>query len=133
MKCHICGTENTQASCAHYNKTDMTNKEYYLNELAKVKPHATEYAPTIKIFANGNGQDTKHLNLNEVSAQVLIDWLQANFIYIYGVRCKETGTPIDKGYTEEQAKGLIEKFEELDKGNGNYSPDFYEVYNLLKP
>jgi len=111
----------------------MTNKEYYLNELAKVKPHATEYAPTIKIHANGNGDDTKNINLNEVSAHVLIDWLESNFIYIYGVRCKETGTPIDKGYTEEQANGLVEKFEELDKGNDNYTPDFYEVYNLLKP
>ena len=111
----------------------MTNKDYYLSELAKVQPHATEYAPTIKIHANGNGQDTKNINLNEVSAQVLIDWLQSNFINVYGVRCKETGSPIDTGLDEFGANVLLEKFEEIDKQNGNYTPDFYEVYNTLKP
>jgi hypothetical protein len=51
------------------------NKKYYKGELSKVKPGLTEYAPTIKIFANGNGEDTKHLSLNKESAEVLRDWL----------------------------------------------------------
>jgi len=52
---------------------------YYAEQLQKVEIGATEYAPTIKIFANGNGSDTKHLSLNDESAKVLIQWLKNNF------------------------------------------------------
>lgn len=53
---------------------------YYKDQLNKVTPNKTEFAPTIKVFANGNGEDTKHLNLNKESAEVLIEWLTKNFI-----------------------------------------------------
>ncbi len=53
--------------------------KYYREQLAKVKPGQTEYAPTIKVFANGNGDNTNHMDLNKESAQVLIDWLYSNF------------------------------------------------------
>lgn len=53
---------------------------YYRNELSKVKPELTEYAPTVKIFANGNGEDTKHLSLNKDSAIEIIGWLAENFL-----------------------------------------------------
>ncbi len=52
---------------------------YYKSELNKVKIGLTEYSPTIKVFANGNGENTKHLDLNERSAKELIKWLSANF------------------------------------------------------
>lgn len=57
----------------------MSNSEYYKNQLDNVKPNLTQYAPTVKIFANGNGQDTKHLSLNNESAKVLIEWLETNY------------------------------------------------------
>ena len=57
----------------------MNNSNYYKSQLNNVKPNLTDYSPTIKIFANGNGKDTKHLNLNDESAKVLIDWLKNNF------------------------------------------------------
>lgn len=53
---------------------------YYQNELNKVKPHETPYAPTVKVFANGNGEDTKHLSLNKESAKALIKWLETNYV-----------------------------------------------------
>ena len=56
-----------------------TQSKYYRSELAKVKPGMTEYSPTVKIFANTNGEDTKHISLNNESAKVLIEWLQNNF------------------------------------------------------
>jgi hypothetical protein len=59
-------------------KIDLTS--YYLRELNSVKPSATDHAPTIKIFANGNGQDTKHISLNQQSATALIEWLTENFL-----------------------------------------------------
>jgi len=43
-------TEQTQI------KIDLTS--YYLREFQNVTPNTTKYAPTIKIFANGNGEDT---------------------------------------------------------------------------
>lgn len=57
----------------------MTKFNYYKSELNKVKVGLTEYAPTIKVFANGNGENTKHMDLNKASARVLIDWLTKNF------------------------------------------------------
>ncbi len=58
---------------------------YYKDQLNQVNPTATEFAPTIKIFANGNGTNTNHLSLNEESAKELIMWLTANFISYKGV------------------------------------------------
>ncbi len=63
----------------------MTNETqnaiiYYEYQLDKVKVGSAQYAPTVKIFANGNGENTKHLSLNDVSAAILIKWLQDNFI-----------------------------------------------------
>ena len=57
----------------------MQRSDYYKSQLENVKPNLTEYPPTVKIFANGNGQDTKHLSLNNESAKVLIEWLENNF------------------------------------------------------
>lgn len=58
----------------------MERQTYYKTELTKVRPNLTQYPPTIKIFSNGNGEDTKHLSLNEESAKVLIDWLKKNYL-----------------------------------------------------
>jgi len=58
---------------------DMDKSNYYLDQLNRVKPGLTEYSPTVKIFANGNGEDTKHLSLNDESAKELIQWLKNNF------------------------------------------------------
>ena len=56
------------------------DSSYYTDQLRKIQVGSTEYAPTIKVFANGNGSDTKHLNLNKESATVLVQWLTENFI-----------------------------------------------------
>jgi len=53
--------------------------EYYQRQFAQVQPHATQYPPTFKIFANGNGENTNHISLNDVSAKALIDWLRENY------------------------------------------------------
>lgn len=58
-------------------KKQMRN--YYASELSKVEVGKIAFAPTIKVFANGNGEDTKHMDLNKESARVLINWLQNNF------------------------------------------------------
>lgn len=70
---------NTGAiGCACNNHIGST-RTYYENELAKVVPGLTANAPTIKVFANGNGENTKHLSLNKTSADVLCDWLTENY------------------------------------------------------
>ena len=53
---------------------------YYEEQLNRVQVGKTEYSPTIKVFANGNGEDTKHLSLNKESALELIHWLRINFV-----------------------------------------------------
>lgn len=52
---------------------------YYLSQLQQIDPKLTMYPPSFKIFANGNGQDTKHSALIPKSAKVLIEWLKNNF------------------------------------------------------
>lgn len=68
---------NTKATPAPISREVETN--YYANQLDKVKIGMTEYRPTIKVFANGNGEDTKHMSLNDESAKTLIQWLKNNF------------------------------------------------------
>lgn len=55
-------------------------KGYYTDQLNKVEPKKTEFAPTLKVFANGNGQDTKHISLNKESAEALVLWLTENYL-----------------------------------------------------
>jgi hypothetical protein len=64
---------------AEATKPTTETTKYYNSELSKVNIGATEYAPTFKIFANGNGQDTKHISLNNESAKELINFLKINF------------------------------------------------------
>ena len=52
-----------------------TNKEYYQAQVNKIITTG-EYAPIVKIFGQNGEGDTKHININKESAQVLIDWLQ---------------------------------------------------------
>jgi len=52
---------------------------YYTDQLNKIKP-VTQYPPTVKFFANGNGDDTNNLSLNEESAISIINWLAENFL-----------------------------------------------------
>lgn len=59
----------------------MKQITYYKGQLNRIQVNKTEYSPTIKVFANGNGTDTNHLSLNEESAKALIEWLQTNFIH----------------------------------------------------
>ncbi len=57
------------------------NLAFYEYQLDKVFNKArTQYAPTFKIFSNGNGEDTKHISLHSESAAVLIEWLKKEFI-----------------------------------------------------
>jgi hypothetical protein len=60
-------------------KKQTESSKYYNSELSKVNIGSTEYAPTFKIFANGNGQDTKHISLNNESAKELINFLKINY------------------------------------------------------
>ncbi len=58
---------------------DTLRKQFYKDQLSKVLPNKTQYAPTFKIFANLNGEDTKHISLNNDSAKALIQWLMENY------------------------------------------------------
>jgi hypothetical protein len=59
--------------------SNSLNENYYTNELDKIDTNS-EYSPRIQI-ANGEGiGKTKWMSLNEESAEILIDWLSANFL-----------------------------------------------------
>lgn len=51
---------------------------YYKNELNKIDFEG-DYAPTFKIKSGGTDSETKWMDLNRESAQILSDWLKANF------------------------------------------------------
>lgn len=45
----------------------------------------------------------------------------------FKIQDREAGNIIEKGLTEEQAKKMLEKFENDDKKDGIYTPNFYEI------
>ena len=47
-------------------------------------------------------------------------------------RDSEAGNIIDEFDTLEEARAAIERYEAEDKQNGDYAPDFYEVYDSEK-
>jgi len=105
-------------------------KTYYVSELNKVTPKVTIYPPTFKIYANGNGEDTKHISLNKESALVLINWLTNNFLNEYMVRDREAGNIIAMYRDEKDAIAAIAYFEAQDILNECFIPNFYEVKRI---
>lgn len=45
----------------------------------------------------------------------------------YTIQDKEAGNVIETGLTLDEAKATLEKFENDDKKEGSYTPDFYEI------
>ena len=43
--------------------------------------------------------------------------------------CKETGDKIEQFDTSKEAAECIKLYEEQDKADGDYSPDFYDIVN----
>lgn len=85
------------------------NTNYYKGQLSNVKVGATEYSPTVKVFVNGNGHDTKHMDLNKESATVLVEWLKDNFINVLFEVTKD-GESKYKG-TENDCYMKLQKFQ----------------------
>jgi hypothetical protein len=77
------GEVNVQESVSDYPKDqakkDLSSINYYKGQLAGVKTDG-EYASTIKIHSAEGGQDTKFMNLNKDSAEVLVKWLTEKYI-----------------------------------------------------
>lgn len=45
----------------------------------------------------------------------------------YTIQDREAGNKIETGLTLEQAEKLLEQYEETDKKEGTYTPNFYEI------
>lgn len=45
----------------------------------------------------------------------------------YKIQDREAGNVIETGLSLEEAKSTLEKFENDDKQEGTYTPDFYEI------
>lgn len=50
----------------------------------------------------------------------------------YAIRCRETGDVIDNFKTKEDAENALFAYEEGDKMEGYYTPDFYEIKEINK-
>lgn len=95
-------------------KTLNDYTDYYKGQLANVNVGVTEYSPTIKVFANGNGDDTKHLDLNKDSANVLIDWLNDNFQTDQRMK-KEIGEIVTANRIQELERSNAEQLKSLNE------------------
>lgn len=49
--------------------------------------------------------------------------------YKYVIRDREAGNAIEWAETIEEAKEIVKQYEKIDKKDGNYTPNFYEIYN----
>ena len=50
--------------------------------------------------------------------------------YKYATRDKEAGNVIEYFETKEKAEKALKQYEKTDKGEGTYTENFYEVYEL---
>jgi hypothetical protein len=50
----------------------------------------------------------------------------------YKIQDRVAGNVIETGLTETEAKEMLKRFEETDKQEGAYSPDFYEIVEEAK-
>jgi len=48
-------------------------------------------------------------------------------VVLYKIQDREAGNVIETGLNEEEAKRMLEYFEGIDKKEGTYTPDFYEI------
>ena len=55
----------------------MTNKGYYRRQLKRVNTNS--YYP-LKIKVSGNGEQTNYMDINKATADVVIEWLNKNYI-----------------------------------------------------
>jgi len=50
---------------------------------------------------------------------------------IFRIQDREAGNVIEECETLEQAKTLVAQYEKTDKKEGNYTPDFYEIAEIV--
>ena len=50
----------------------------------------------------------------------------------YTIRSRKAGIEIDDFDTLEEAKAELERYEAEDKADGNFTPDFYEIWDKEK-
>ena len=55
------------------------------------------------------------------------DYSHAVYPFRYWTACRETGSKIESFRTKREAIEQIRKYEEEDKLNGSYTPDFYDI------
>ena len=49
---------------------------------------------------------------------------------LYKIQDRETGNVIDEFATLEKAEQTLEEYEKMDKADGNFTPNFYEIVEL---
>jgi hypothetical protein len=57
----------------------MVDAEYYQDQLTRIKRDPA-YTSTLKVMGGAGGGQTNWMNLNEISAQVLVDWLTNTYL-----------------------------------------------------
>ena len=95
-------------------------------------------------FSTGFGEEGGYLLLNAdfqiVESVIVRDFYDGNTYYEdlgyvanrYLVRCSANGDAIEGADTIEEAINIIAEYEADDKEEGNYCPDFYEVYEVVR-
>lgn len=51
----------------------------------------------------------------------------------YIITCRENLDPIEEANTYDEALGIVESFEDEDREDGNYTPNFYEIDEVFIP
>jgi hypothetical protein len=96
--------------------------------------HPEDKRKTVKKYFAQRGIETvspvlDYENLNHF----LFGWIMANKASLknFVVRSRQSGDIIEEGLTEQQAKDTIAIYEQEDKKNGTYEPDFYEAVQMF--
>lgn len=82
------------------------------------------------VYCEVNAAGNQYIKENGIDVDTEIKPMPALMTYRYKVQDREAGNVIDYFFSKEDADEAVVMFEEGDKEDGTYTPDFYEVKPL---
>ena len=79
------------------------------------------------VYCEVNAQGYQYIKDNGIDVDTEVKPTPAATTYRYKVQDREAGNVIDYFFTKEDADEAVAMFEENDKEDGTYTPDFYDV------
>lgn len=107
------------------------SKERTMRHLAKLKEVRFRVKPEEYAEYEAAAQRLGYMSMRQFFIDSIKEKIEKGEIKMkYRTRDREAGNVIDSFETLEEARKAIKDYEETDKKEGTYTPDFYEIYDF---